>query len=395
MRTLVPSKVAGQDQLESMESSSSEDEDLDVRPDDRLWPKPCLCYIGPIFSGRRAHRCIMVLNLAFVVEALTIGILLPAWYVDSWSIIKVSGELPRILAIMASAIFIPVLFTLHYSEELSRDPDLENMLRELHKQQTHGPDFENAFRRSFKVQSSVLLFGNIFLVAMVTWYLPGWLGIKFWGLVILPFSVVGLELFICSLVLLGVMRGCLAEIEKFIARLSMPAEDKKSGNEGFWTYMIREHQKMDDTLERVCHASACTLGAFVATWFVFVFGTFIIFFATKDQTIKVIILVTVGTLFLMVQVYVFKGPADITELCWTKSMHGQSVLKAAAKHFGREDFTTQVRQEHQNFMAYLSWIDCGFEVPFVGVISMSRLLHYAKLTLGIVPVAIGYVLKAD
>mmetsp|Transcript_95 Transcript_95/g.400 ORF Transcript_95/g.400 Transcript_95/m.400 type:complete len:160 (+) Transcript_95:149-628(+) len=159
--------------------------------------------------------------------------------------------------------------------------------------------------------------------------------------------------------------------------------------------MIREHQKMDDTLERVCHASACTLGAFVATWFVFVFGTFIIFFATKDQTIKVIILVTVGTLFLMVQVYVFKGPADITELCWTKSMHGQSVLKAAAKHFGREDFTTQVRQEHQNFMAYLSWIDCGFEVPFVGVISMSRLLHYAKLTLGIVPVAIGYVLKAD
>mmetsp|Transcript_61984 Transcript_61984/g.200859 ORF Transcript_61984/g.200859 Transcript_61984/m.200859 type:complete len:139 (+) Transcript_61984:213-629(+) len=137
------------------------------------------------------------------------------------------------------------------------------------------------------------------------------------------------------------------------------------------------------------------LAGIVVTFGMFTFGVFVVFFATKDHVSRLVIVATMALLLLGLQVFIFRVPAQITALCCSTAMNDRSIVKAAARHFGSADMSEQVRLEHANFMDYLQWIECGFEVPLLGAISMSRLLNYAKLIVTAIPIAIGYILNAS
>jgi len=348
-----------------------------------------------------------------------VAIYLPDWYMNSWASIKVRVHLPRELALLAAVVFLPVLLTLFFTRRLYEDKTLNVMLLALRnnkKLEGHTftwDEFEAQFVRSFQVSTTTMLVSNsLLLIVILLFSNHGAIYFKFWFFVVAPFTVVGLQMVTCNLVLQGVFHSCLYEVECFLKLMESPAphskqlgasmmaiasrveEHEPSLQLGFWIDLIRRHQQMDDKLERLCHACAATLLAFVCTWAVYVFGMFVIFFATEEDIVKVFVVASTGMLFLMIQAKIFRGPAQITEMCWSKGMSDGSIVRVAAMHFGRERMSEDVRVEHANFMEYLNWVDCGFEVPIVGVISMDRLMKYAKLTVSVVPMAIGYVLEA-
>eukprot|EP00929_Paragymnodinium_shiwhaense_P074178 TRINITY_DN3793_c0_g2_i1.p1 TRINITY_DN3793_c0_g2~~TRINITY_DN3793_c0_g2_i1.p1 ORF type:complete len:415 (+),score=41.69 TRINITY_DN3793_c0_g2_i1:45-1289(+) len=158
-----------------------------------------------------------------------------------------------------------------------------------------------------------------------------------------------------------------------------------------WTRLTTKHRDMDKVLEHVWHECYGWHVLLVLSMRAcYAFAACVLVLAAGSPLVRAASAAMVCMSLIMKGMLAFRY-ARYTELCIKRSagtiLGQRSIMRIAMDMFG--ELEAHERDAHANFMLYLKTVQCGVELPIIGLLTFQVVAGYAKQAVTLVPTGLA------